>query len=434
VSVLLHELGHGLGFLTFMNVNTGAKLLGFNDVFMLNLEDHGAVPPDFPSMTNAQRSFASADTGNLHWVGAHVMGAAAAGALAIGATVDNHVRMYAPNPKQSGSSVSHWDTVLTPSQLMEPIYTGPLPSPVLELPLFQDLGWTAAIPSSPNIHVEPAEKNFGTLPPGGTADQSFRVTNTGSTTLHVSAASIVVGAGTNPPEFAITSGVTSFSLAANDDIAVAVRFAPDASGGDKSAVLRFVSDDPDQPTRDVPLIGVVPAPKHDLAVVKITAPALVSVTSAPVTKPVTVQIQNRSDHAEVLSDATILGNGTTTGLVQLVVSDIIGDEGCLPAVVVLDPAKKNALFRSGPKTIASKGSLTISYKVTYHCTNAKTKAASGAGNYSYQASVHHELLGAPDGHAADDVCPRGPLGFDPNPDGSIKDKGCSVKPTNVTGK
>src|SRR4029077_5248591 len=31
VSVVLHELGHGLGFLTFVDVSTGAKLGGFDD-------------------------------------------------------------------------------------------------------------------------------------------------------------------------------------------------------------------------------------------------------------------------------------------------------------------------------------------------------------------------------------------------------------------
>src|SRR5262249_38452364 len=33
VSVVVHELGHGLGFQTFMSTSTGAKLLGFNDTF-----------------------------------------------------------------------------------------------------------------------------------------------------------------------------------------------------------------------------------------------------------------------------------------------------------------------------------------------------------------------------------------------------------------
>lgn len=139
VSVLLHELGHGLGFLTYVNLTTGARMLGFNDTYMRNLESHGAVPSDYPSMSDAQRVTASTSTGNLHWLGANVR--AASGMLTAG-TVGDHVRMYAPSPAKSGSSVSHWDTVLTPNQIMEPSYTVALHNPVLELPLFKDIGWT----------------------------------------------------------------------------------------------------------------------------------------------------------------------------------------------------------------------------------------------------------------------------------------------------
>ena len=54
VSVVLHELTHGLGFLSLVNLNTGAKLGGpifgyFDDAYMRHLEHHGAVPPDYPS-------------------------------------------------------------------------------------------------------------------------------------------------------------------------------------------------------------------------------------------------------------------------------------------------------------------------------------------------------------------------------------------------
>ena len=143
VSVLLHELGHGLGFLTFVDLATGARLNGFNDVFMRNLEDHGATPSDYPSMTNAQRVSASTHTGSLHWVGAKVR--ASSGLLSAGKLGD-HVQMYAPSPQQSGSSVSHWDTALTPNQILEPTYTVPLHRPALELPLFQDIGWSFLYP------------------------------------------------------------------------------------------------------------------------------------------------------------------------------------------------------------------------------------------------------------------------------------------------
>jgi predicted small secreted protein len=143
ITVLVHELGHGLGFLTLVNLTTGAKALGSNDTFMLNLENHGAMPPDYPSMTDAQRLAASTATGNLHWVGANVQNWS--GLLSAG-TVGTHVQMFAPNPQQAGSSVSHWDTALTPNQVMEPSYTQVLHRPIMELPLFRDIGWKVLIP------------------------------------------------------------------------------------------------------------------------------------------------------------------------------------------------------------------------------------------------------------------------------------------------
>ena len=143
VTVLLHELGHGLGFASLVDLGTGAKALGFNDTYMRLLENHGATPADYPSMTNGQRVAASISTGNLHWTGANVR--AASGVLSAG-KVGDHVRMFAPNPQQGGSSVSHFDTALTPDQLMEPSYTVPNHNPVLEIPLFQDIGWTASSP------------------------------------------------------------------------------------------------------------------------------------------------------------------------------------------------------------------------------------------------------------------------------------------------
>lgn len=152
VAVGLHELGHGLGFLTFVDLVTGAKLGGANDTFMLNLEDHGATPPDFPSMTDAQRVAASMDTGNLHWVGPAVR--AASGLLSAG-KVGDHVQMYAPAVQQTGSAVSHWDTALAPNQLLEPVYTGPIHDPLLEGALFQDIGWRmSGAPRRPNLVID----------------------------------------------------------------------------------------------------------------------------------------------------------------------------------------------------------------------------------------------------------------------------------------
>jgi hypothetical protein len=165
VSVLLHELGHGLGFLTFVDLNTGKKNSGFDDAYMRFLESHGASPPDYPSMSDAQRVAASIATGNLHWTGPNVR--AASGVLTAG-KVGDHVRMFAPNPQQPGSSVSHWDTALTPNQVMEPNYTQPLQNPGLELPLFQDIGWTLlSSPPPAALQVTPTADVAASGPPGG---------------------------------------------------------------------------------------------------------------------------------------------------------------------------------------------------------------------------------------------------------------------------
>jgi hypothetical protein len=138
VTVLVHELGHGLGFLSLVDSNTGAKFFGFDDAYMRNLEDHvtGMV---FPAMTNAERFAASTNTGNLHWVGANVV--AASGRLSAGVDPTGHVQMFAPGNFQPGSSVSHFDTALLPDEIMEPFYTGASHDVGLALELIADLGW-----------------------------------------------------------------------------------------------------------------------------------------------------------------------------------------------------------------------------------------------------------------------------------------------------
>jgi PA domain len=63
-----------------------------------------------------------------------------------GADAAGRVKMFAPNPFQGGSSVSHYDTTATRNQLMEPSINGDLTQSVtppidLTLPLFTDIGW-----------------------------------------------------------------------------------------------------------------------------------------------------------------------------------------------------------------------------------------------------------------------------------------------------
>ena len=135
---VLHELAHGLGFLSLVSPSTGTKFLGFDDAYMVNLEDH-TTGEIFPTMTNGERVIAMTSTGDLHWVGPSVV--AASGVLSAGVHPSGHVEMYAPASVQSGSSVSHWSNDLSPDELMEPFAT---PTSILALTaaLMEDIGWT----------------------------------------------------------------------------------------------------------------------------------------------------------------------------------------------------------------------------------------------------------------------------------------------------
>jgi len=66
--------------------------------------------------------------------------------LRAGADASGQALLYTPNPVQSGSTISHWDTIAFPNQLMEPAINADLthsvePPQDLTLPLMRDIGW-----------------------------------------------------------------------------------------------------------------------------------------------------------------------------------------------------------------------------------------------------------------------------------------------------
>ena len=142
VSVVLHEMAHGLGFKTFADTVTGAKLNGFDDPFLLHLEHHGAQPSDLASMSDSQRAVAFTAEPDLHWIGPSAL--AAAGALTAGVSPEGHVEMYAPGSLEVGNTGSHFATSLAPDELMEPFYSGESVTFDLVLGVLEDIGWGAA--------------------------------------------------------------------------------------------------------------------------------------------------------------------------------------------------------------------------------------------------------------------------------------------------
>ena len=70
--------------------------------------------------------------------------------------------MYAPNPVEQASSVTHWDLSLTPNQIMEPDIAGDLlhmvtPPRDLTFSLLRDIGWQG--PIAPTILIEQGTNN-----------------------------------------------------------------------------------------------------------------------------------------------------------------------------------------------------------------------------------------------------------------------------------
>jgi hypothetical protein len=139
LSVVMHEIGHGLGFLTFVDTASGQKLgtPGKNDAFMLHLEDH-STSKTWDQMSNSERVASAIDTADLHWTGTSVT--SKIGNYTAGIN-QGHVRQYAPATLSQGSSVSHFDSALTPNELMEPFITQPKKGPGLAVDLMADIGW-----------------------------------------------------------------------------------------------------------------------------------------------------------------------------------------------------------------------------------------------------------------------------------------------------
>jgi hypothetical protein len=138
--VLLHEFAHGLGFSGFANLSNGQLLLRRADVFSVATFDN-SLGLHWNEMNNGQRRSSATNTGDVVWDGLQVRAAAAA-ALVNGKDSAGNVRLYAPNPVQSGSSIYHYDTVASPNLLMEPFINSSLDAHLdLTDDLMVDVGW-----------------------------------------------------------------------------------------------------------------------------------------------------------------------------------------------------------------------------------------------------------------------------------------------------
>jgi hypothetical protein len=157
-TVLLHEVTHGLGFASLVDASTGIKPSGLDDIFSNNLYSklNSAKWSNAAGLSNAQRAASAISGDGLLWDASNV-NTQAIGVLTAGFqdndssssfTSGDRVQMYAPNPVESGSSVSHFDTAAAPNELMEPQYTAGQMDLGLALYLLKDIGWSVSAASS----------------------------------------------------------------------------------------------------------------------------------------------------------------------------------------------------------------------------------------------------------------------------------------------
>ncbi|HHL32030.1 MAG TPA: hypothetical protein ENJ41_05540 [Oceanospirillales bacterium] len=117
-STVLHELGHGLGFVSLASFNDGSfPSGGIPSIFDRSVFDNQANLP-WTAMNSTQRFASMTNDPFLVWNGNNVNNNAAS-FISQGFNGGN-VRLFAPASLQPGSSVSHFSSSAFPDLLMEP--------------------------------------------------------------------------------------------------------------------------------------------------------------------------------------------------------------------------------------------------------------------------------------------------------------------------
>ena len=107
---------------------------------------------------------------------------------------------------------------------------------------------------APVIDVQPGSWDFGNVSIGNTMGKDFTIGNTGSSTLNVSATTLL---GPDAGQFAIDAGGAAFALGPGESRTVSVTFAPTSSGV-KNATFRLTSNDAQRSPSDIPITGTSP--------------------------------------------------------------------------------------------------------------------------------------------------------------------------------
>lgn len=142
INTAVHELIHGLGFASFARLRTGEQAgSGIPDIYSLFIHDQ-AKGAAWPDLSRSERADSATNAPFVVWTGSRTTSSGVPSLTA--GTRLARIRLYAPDPLQIGSSISHWSDAVAPDDLMEPFATGGLivtDGIGLASCVLYDLGW-----------------------------------------------------------------------------------------------------------------------------------------------------------------------------------------------------------------------------------------------------------------------------------------------------
>jgi len=251
---VLHEIGHGLGFAALLCTSGGGcgdtPFGGFfsgipdswADFLRDNNVDGAGTNRRWVDMSNAQRIVSFTHDPLLVWDGMSVTARLSTFGQSGNALNEGRMRMFAPNPFQGGSSVSHFHEDAAPNVLMEPIADADVFTQTdLTDCLFADIGWLnsrcpTVINSAPTLNAisnpAPIAQNSGAqiVNLAGIGDGDATVAQT----LSVTASSANTGLIPNPSvtyTSANATGSLSYTPVANQTGSAAITVRVTDDGG-----------------------------------------------------------------------------------------------------------------------------------------------------------------------------------------------------------
>jgi hypothetical protein len=210
MSVVLHEIGHGLGFLGSMSYSAGSGSWGGGTGFPYVYDQdtvNGSDQALISAFTNPSAALGSQlVSSNIFFNGANAM-AANGGAKP---------KLYAPNPWTSGSSISHLDEATypagDPNSLMTPQLAGAesIHNPgLITLGVLKDIGWPLASGGTGTLACTGGLSK--TVASGVATFSGCQVSGTGSYVIHATSSPVLTPADsaaftiTGPPDHLVFS-------------------------------------------------------------------------------------------------------------------------------------------------------------------------------------------------------------------------------------